>query len=111
MAYTLEQIGCKEHRAICRCGGYGGDHDVSFQYWPDAEFGDSFTISTSLNHFLPWYKRIWVGLKYALGIDNTYYFYKEADLDAEQLKSLSEWISSVAVDYKETPDQNPPLVV
>lgn len=103
MAYTLEELGCKSHRAICRCGGHTKTHDVEFQYWPDAEHGDSFTISTSLNHFLPWYKRLWVGVKYILGIDNTYYFYTEAELDGKGVNELSKWISAVAADYKEIP--------
>lgn len=108
MGYTLADLGCNQHKAVCRCGGFSKDHDVEFQYWPDPEFGDTFSISTGLNHFRPWYKRLWVGIKYILGIDNTHYFYVESELDGAGVRELSEWISAVAADYQEVPLKKAP---
>lgn len=94
---------CKEFHSVCRCGGHTKDHDVVFQYWPDQEYGDSFTISTGLGHYLPIWKRWWVGFKYFLGIDNTYVFYVEQDLDADGIKKLQAYINDVASTYSEGP--------
>lgn len=103
MGYSLEELGCVEHKSVCRCGGYGKDHDVSFQHWPDPQTGDEFTISTSLSHYLPWYKRLLVAIKYTLGIDNTFVFYKETMLDKQELTKLHTFISGVVETFNDQP--------
>ena len=99
----LKSLGCIAHTAVCDCGGFSKDHTVEFQYWPNSEYGDSFSISTGLAHYLPWYKRLVVGLKYILGIDNTHCFYVETTLGQYEVDRLQKYINKVADNYQETP--------
>ncbi len=101
--YTLEELGCRVHTAVCDCGGYSKDHTVEFQYWPDKEHGDTFYISSALAHYLPWYKRLAIGLKYILGIDNTHCFYVETTLGQNEVLRLQKYINDVASEFQEVP--------
>lgn len=100
---TLEELGCRVHTAVCDCGGFSKDHTVEFQYWPDKQYGDTFSISTGLAHYLPWYKRLAVGLKYILGIDNTHCFYVETTLGQNEVLRLQKYINEVASEFQELP--------
>lgn len=89
-----------EHATKCRCG-HDRDHMVSFMYWPDQEYGDEFTISTSLNHYRGFWSRLWIGIKYILGVDNTHYFYTEQTIDKDELIKLQTFINKVAAKFKD----------
>lgn len=73
----------------CECGD-PTDHVVYLSQDNDNDWGDykigHCLISTSLNHCLPFWKRIVLGFKYILGIDNTYIFYTETVLKVKDLK-------------------------
>lgn len=88
------------HVTKCRCE-HDSDHAVSFHYWPDQAFGDEFTISTSLNHYRGFWSRVWIGIKYALGIDNTHYFFTEQTIDKDELLKLQAFINKVAPGFKD----------
>ncbi len=103
MGYSLEELGCVEHKSVCRCGGHSKDHDVVFQYWPDPQYGDEFTINTGLNHYLPWYKRLLVAIRYVLGIDNTFYAYVESTLDKQEVQKLHTYLSNVVKTFDDQP--------
>lgn len=81
----------KIHVVNCMCGS-DRDHSAVFHLWKDAEHGDEFTISTGLNHFRGFWSRLKVAVKYALGMDNTHYFFTEQVLDKEELIKLKEFI-------------------
>lgn len=100
---TVDELGGVEHVATCRCGGFSKDHDVVFHYWPDSQYGDELTITTGLCHFRPWYKRLWVAIKYTLGIDNTHHFYVENTLNEKSVKELAAFMNDVASKFKERP--------
>lgn len=51
-------------------------------------------------HYLPWYKRLFIGVKYIFGIDNTYCQYTESVVNKEEMVRLSEWIDNVIVRMK-----------
>lgn len=88
------------HVTNCRCG-YDKDHAVAFHYWPDQEYGDEFTISTSLNHYRGFWSRVWIGIKYALGVDNTHYFFTEQTIDKAEVLRLQKFINHVAENFSE----------
>lgn len=52
----------------CQCDHPG--HVVRFTYDPDD--GDLY-IQARMSNYLPWYKRIWVGLKFVFGISDQHY--------------------------------------
>lgn len=90
----------QSHVTKCRCG-HDRDHNATFHYWPDSICGDDFTISTSLNHYLGFWARLVIGIKYVLGVDNTYYHYTESTLDKQELIKLQTYINDVAGKFKE----------
>ena len=96
------------HETKCMCG-YHKDHTVMFHYWPDSKHGDEFTISTGLNHFLGFWQRLRIGIKYVLGIDNTHYFYTEQTLDKGEVVKLQEYVNSVATRFNGYPEDDGPL--
>lgn len=91
---------CQIHVTKCRCE-HDQDHAVAFHYWPDQEYGDEFTISTTLNHYRGFWSRVWIGIKYALGIDNTHYFFTEQTIDKDELLKLQSFINKVATSFKD----------
>jgi len=49
---------------------------------------DEVSVEVRLNHYLPWYKRAWVALKYFLGLESP--SYDEVLLSKENRKKLAE---------------------
>lgn len=49
---------------FCNCSGL--DHNVVFDY--DEQYGE-LIIHAQLNHYLPWYKRIPLAIRYIFGYD------------------------------------------
>lgn len=88
-----------EFSTVCQCGGYSRDHDVVYRYYPDDNHPD-FTVTTGLNHYLPWYKRVVIAIKYALGIDNTHHFYTEQTLSVEEVTKLRNFLNETLETYK-----------
>ena len=89
-----------EHVTKCRCE-HDRDHAVSFMYWPDQEYGDEFTIGTTLNHYRSFWSRLWIGIKYILGVDNTHYFFTEQTIDKSELIKLQSFINKVAAEFED----------
>lgn len=96
------------HETKCLCHNEANDHAVKFHFWPD-EVWPEFTISTSLNHFHGFWKRVWIGIKYALGVDNTHYFYTEQTLSPEEFVKLQVYINNVAKRFMSYPADDGPL--
>lgn len=63
----------------CDCGE--ATHNT--KVWVDKE-NDEVLIYASLNHYLPWYKRLPVAFKYLLGIDNTFVQYEETFMSVDK---------------------------
>lgn len=80
-------------RLACDCGD-DKEHLVDFQYWNDV-WADTVSISTSMNHCLPWYKRLKIGIMYVLGVDNTYSHYVESMHTQTQMIQLRDWLNAV----------------
>jgi len=56
-------------RVLFSCSCYHPEHH--FFVLKDDEPGYEFlSIQIRPNHFLPWYKRVWVAMKYALGLES-----------------------------------------
>lgn len=79
----------------CNCE-YNRDHLTRFELCDDFE---DVIVGSSMNHYLPWYKRVVIGLKYILGIDNTYQ-YTESIVNKEEMVRLYEWVENVVVRMK-----------
>ena len=74
------------HRFECTCSTF--DHNVRFE--TDNELG-SITISVPLNHWLPWWKRLWLAVKYVLGRTERYGHYDTVELnphDYDRIRAL-----------------------
>lgn len=88
---------------LCTCGDttHTPVFGFSIHPWSDDDVDTYFIINTNLNHFRPWWKRLWVGVKYTLGVDNTYYHYAETLLDKEEVVKLKEFIDKALEDWKD----------
>ncbi len=74
------------HRFECTCLTF--DHNVRFEV--DNEIG-TISISVPLNHWLPWWKRIWLAIKYVFGKTQRYGHYDTIQLnpnDYEKIKTI-----------------------
>lgn len=80
-----------EYILRCDCGDtvdhciYIAQHDLSDDTFSDSSTGQC-TISTRLNPFLPWYKRIWRAVLYVFGTSE--YQYVETMIDVDILKQV-----------------------
>jgi hypothetical protein len=76
----------------CEC--HSPDHIVRYSFWdwgPD-EMPDLF-VEVQAGHYLPWYKRIWLGIKYMFGVPSLSWhdaFIKAKDVDVLQ-KMLNDY--------------------
>ena len=67
----------------CDCMSF--DHVVRFQDMGD----DGINIDIRLNHYLPWYKRVWYGARYILGLNaRTGWQYDTVEIYGEKVKAL-----------------------
>lgn len=75
------------------CDCYNKEHMVYLAQDNSSEVGSrdqdhgTCYIYTNMNHYLPWYKRVLVGMKYIFGIDNTFVHYTECVTKVSDLKS------------------------
>lgn len=80
------------HITNCSCGA-DADHRVEFRFYACTR--PTLVVSTGLNHYLSFWKRLGVGVKYILGIDNTRCTYVETCLDADEVKRLRKYLVKV----------------
>lgn len=78
---------------ICQCGSL--EHQVLFQFDPTEGYNDSLYINVALNHFYPWYKRIWLGIKFMFGHECRYGHYDEIMLNREAVVRIRDRFNSV----------------
>lgn len=74
------------HRFECACTTF--DHSVRFEV--DNEMG-TISLSVPLNHWRPWYHRIWLALKYVFAKTERYGHYDTVQLnpeDYDRIRSL-----------------------
>jgi len=60
-----DKLGYNELLLRCEC--YDVSHIVSLGYFDDDDDKDGFGITVAFKMSHPWYKRLWVGLKYIFG--------------------------------------------
>lgn len=83
------------------------DHAIRFTHFINDEGGDDFTVNATMTHYLPWYKRLLPGIRYIIGIDNTFITHVELFIgDREKLgelvRTLTEWYRTFNDPYEET---------
>lgn len=74
------------HRFECSCGSF--DHNVRFEV--DEDMGH-ISISVPLNHWLPWWKRLWLAVKYVFKRTERYGHYDTVMLsphDYDRIRAL-----------------------
>jgi len=79
--YTTGETNYNIEYMECRC--MSPEHLLKFHL--DLEDGD-LCVDFHLANYLPWYKRIWVGVKYAFGYKSKYgdfdeFIFKDEDID------------------------------
>lgn len=73
------------HHFDCEC--HSEEHTFRFQY--DTQDGDLY-LSTFLNDFDPWYKRVWKATKYVFGYKCKYGHWDNTHLDLQTTKRLKD---------------------
>lgn len=74
------QCECKSQEHMISVMQFNGDHIAD-----DNKLGHC-VVSMSMNHYLPWYKRMWVGFKYVIGFTEIHY--TETIVDVRKLKKI-----------------------
>jgi hypothetical protein len=71
---------------VCKCGNVE-DHvifEVVRYKWNDDEICDhDLTVHVQMNHFLPWYKRLYRAFLYVIAKNSTWYHYSETLISVE----------------------------
>lgn len=78
-----------DQRLVLFCQCHLTAHNVVVERVFDDE---DIAVSVALNHYLPWYRRVVVGLRYILGSDNTSSHYDEVVLRKEDVAKLREFL-------------------
>lgn len=71
----------------CDCG-HPVEHLIVFSNYGDDE---DFIVHTTMNHFLPWYKRIPRAIKYVMSVQNITHV--ESVVSQENIDSLVTWLN------------------
>mgnify|MGYP000648674256 CR=1 FL=1 len=74
----------------CNCNDIGL-HNV--KVWIDKEDNDV-AIYTSMNHYLPWYKRLVNAVRYTFGCDNTFIDYQETMVSLDKFTEVVQDITN-----------------
>lgn len=77
----------------CACGDTK-EHIAIFDF-DEQDWKDTLSVGLYLNHYLPWYKRLVLAVKYVLGIDNTYQHYVEGIYNKDEVARLRDWLNTV----------------
>lgn len=73
----------EEHFFSCTCGDY--NHLVRFEL--DPEYGEVY-LTVRLNSYEPWWKRVWIAVKYVFGYPHAYGHYDVTILREEDFVRL-----------------------
>lgn len=88
----------------CIC--YDPTHRVRFDIVEGVSgYDDTLLVELTLNSYQPWYKRIWIGIKYIIGISfrssNDFYHASELSVeDSVKLRNICDTIISNHADHK-----------
>ena len=74
------QCECRSQEHIISVMQFNGDHVAD-----DNKLGQCI-VSTSMNHYMPWYKRLWTATKFVFG--GTDIHYTETIVDVRKLKKI-----------------------
>lgn len=80
----------EKHFVHCDCGHH--DHLIVFEVWdsPD-ELPNEFLVHTTMNHFLPWYKRIKRAIEYIFGVQHITHV--ESIVNEEEMIKLKSFLN------------------
>ena len=74
----------KTHYIECDCGGFGHLARISY-FEDDKEYA---YLNMQLNHYLPWYKRMWYAINYVFGREVDQCNYVENCMSVDARKQL-----------------------
>ena len=78
------ECSCQDSQHVTRFSWWRWENDLNDTYW------DELCIETQLNLVYPWYKRVWLGIKYIFGYQCKYGHWYEATFQKEEVKKLIE---------------------
>ena len=76
------------HTEIEVCNCHNLEHHLIFHFDPDDNYNEFMYVNMNLNHYLPWYKRIGLAIKYIFGYKCQYGHYNEVVLDRKQVEHV-----------------------
>jgi len=74
-------------KALLTCQCSSGNHIITFNY--DSEDNEVY-CNVYLDHYKPWYKRLWYAIKYIFGWQSNYGAYSEIILKPEDADALND---------------------
>lgn len=81
----------KDLKYIIQCECSSPEHVISVMQFNGDDIADDnklghCIVSTSMNHYMPWYRRLWTATKFVFG--NTGIHYAETIVDVRKLKKI-----------------------
>jgi hypothetical protein len=95
---TMKQINSWEENELFRCRCYSPEHSLQFslhkfEYKNSSVWEPALFIHVFLGHADPWWKRVWLGIKYIFGYRCKYGYFDETTIqheDAERFLQLAQ---------------------
>jgi hypothetical protein len=78
-------------KKVLDCACYSLEHMVVFSYHKSEN--DFVYLSFPLNNYLPWYKRVSIGLRYIFGLQTQDNHFDTSVLDAKEVASLTDFLT------------------
>ena len=72
-------------------------HDHLLRFYHERGEDDEMGVSIQMSHYLPWWRRAWVALKYLVGADARCH-YGDALLDHDARKRVAEFVQAKATE-------------
>lgn len=88
--------GKDEHRSTLHldCACNANEHLICFTHYHNDEDREIY-LSTFLNHYDRWYRRLWRGIKYIFGFKSRYGHFDETIIGPKEAKVLIEFLKKI----------------
>lgn len=73
----------------CDCGDH--NHLFKLTYYEDGGCEPTVVMSVQLNQWHPWYRRLWLALRYVCGYESDYGHWDCTSLEPETMRKLRNW--------------------
>lgn len=81
----------EHHHIVCSC--HSPEHIVEFVVNDEPDDPDLFWVQVQLRQWRPWWKRVWVALRYVFGYQCRYGHWDSASVSREEATKLRDYLN------------------